>query len=151
MRPLNALDADVLKALDISALASTASNSKATQLHGIAHLLRQLGTPDRTAGRPQYLPPGIGSQRCPTRQLQSVAELLRELGNRRVEMLEDLNITKLASTASDAQPGQLKGVAELLRELGNRRVEMLEDLNITKLASTASKAILPNLVSWPNL
>ena len=55
-------------------------------------------------------------------------------------MLEDLNITKLASTASDAQPGQLKGVAELLRELGNRRVEMLEDLNITKLASTASKA-----------
>ena len=44
LRPLNALHADVLKALDISALASTASNSKATQLHGIADLLRQLGT-----------------------------------------------------------------------------------------------------------
>ena len=70
-------------------------------------------------------------------QFQGLADLLRELGTRRAEMLASLDISQLASAAGTVQPAQFQGLADLLRELGTRRAEMLASLDISQLASAA--------------
>jgi hypothetical protein len=73
-------------------------------------------------------------------QFSGAADLLRELGTRRVEMLESLDIDKLATAANSAQTSDLGFIGELLRQLGARRGQLLENLDLRVLGSKGSSA-----------
>jgi hypothetical protein len=81
-------------------------------------------------------------------KFQGVADLIRELGTRRNEMIDHLDTNKLAATANTANTTQFPGIADLIRELGTRRNEMIDHLDTNKLAATANTA---NTTQFPGI
>jgi len=132
---------EIIRKLDIDAIAENVNSAEAGQFTQLAHLLDAIG--DRRDELIEKLDLERLSRTANSIeiwQFDKLAHLLDAIGDRRNKLIEKLDLKQLSRTANNAEIEQFDQLANLLNAIGDRRNKLIEELDLKQFSRKANNA-----------